>query len=107
MAKKKKLVFVLGIRPDIIRAVLIMEYLKKAKDIEVIFLWSGQHCSDNLKGIFFREFHLRKPDYELGCAGESDAEIAGQLIPKLYELLLKVKPEGGAFLGGTNTTTGG
>lgn len=104
--KKKKLVFVLGIRPDIIRAVLIMRYLEMAKDVEVIFVWSGQHYSDNLKGIFFREFTLKKADYELGCRGDTDVEIAGELIKKLYTLLEKIKPDAVAFLGDTNTTAG-
>lgn len=104
--KIKKLVFVLGIRPDIIRAVLIMKYLEHAKDIKVIFVWSGQHYSDNLKGIFFREFRLRKADYELGCEGDTDVEIAGELIKKLYPLLEKIKPDAVTFLGDTNTTAG-
>jgi len=103
---KKKIVFVLGIRPDLIRAVLIMRYLEKEKDIDVIFVWSGQNYSDNLKGIFFREFKVRNADYELGCKGETDAEISSQLIRKLYPLLEKVKPDAVVFLGDTNTTSG-
>jgi UDP-N-acetylglucosamine 2-epimerase len=106
MKRKKKLAFVLGIRPDIVRAVLIMRYLEKADDIEVSFIWSGQHYSDNLKGIFFREFKMRKPDIELGCSGSTDAEIASQIIAKLYPVLEKMRPDAIAFLGDTNTTTG-
>jgi UDP-N-acetylglucosamine 2-epimerase (non-hydrolysing) len=104
--KKKKIAFILGIRPDIIRAALIMKYLKKASDIEVIFIWSGQHYDYNLKGIFFEQLHMPTPDYELGCQGESDAEISGQLIMKLHPLLEKIKPDAVAFLGDTNTTVG-
>lgn len=104
--KIKKLVFVLGIRPDIIRAVLIMRHLEKEKNIKVIFVWSGQHYSDNLKGIFFREFKLRKADYELGCHGDTDVKIAGELIKKLYRLLEKIMPDAIVFLGDTNTTAG-
>ena len=103
---KKKIAFILGIRPDIIRAALIMKYLKRADDIEVVFIWSGQHYSDNLKGIFFREFNMPVPDIDLGCSGETDAEIASQLIAKLYPVLEKMKPECVAFLGDTNTTIG-
>lgn len=103
---KRKLVFVLGIRPDIIRAVLIMRFLAQAKDIDVIFIWSGQHYSDNLKDIFFREFRIRKPDYELGCCGTTDAEISAQIIAKLYPVLEKIRPDAIAFLGDINTTTG-
>lgn len=104
--KKSKLAFVLGIRPDIIRAVLILRHLQKAKDIEVVFIWSGQHYSENLKGIFFREFNLRKPDYDLRCKGNTDVEITGELIKKLYKLLKKINPDAVAFLGDTNTTAG-
>ena len=106
MVKKKKLAFVLGIRPDIIRAALIMNYLKKAKRIKVVFIWSGQHYSDNLKGIFFRELKMPDPDYDLGCQGKTDAEISGELIKKLYSLLKKIKPDATVFLGDTNTTVG-
>lgn len=102
----KKIAFVLGIRPDIVRAALIMRYLRQAKDIDVIFIWSGQHYSDNLKGIFFREFKMPEPDIDLGCGGDSDAEIASQLISKLYPVLEKLKPECVIFLGDTNTTIG-
>jgi UDP-N-acetylglucosamine 2-epimerase (non-hydrolysing) len=103
---KQKIAFVLGIRPDIIRAALIMKYLKQTPDIEVVFIWSGQHYSDNLKGIFFREFQMPAPDVDLGCSGDTDAEISSQLIAKLYPVLDKIKPDCVAFLGDTNTTTG-
>lgn len=106
MGNKKKLAFVLGIRPDLIRAALILDFLKKADDIEVVFIWSGQHYSDNLKDIFFRELGIKKPDIDLGCKGETDAEIASQLIAKLYPVLEKIKPDAVAFLGDTNTTIG-
>ena len=43
MKNKKTIAFVLGIRPDLIRAVLIMKYLKKAKDMDVKLIWSGQN----------------------------------------------------------------
>lgn len=104
--RTKKLVFVLGIRPDIIRAALIMRFLEKAKDIKVVFVWSGQHYNTNLKEVFFEEFNLKKPDIELNCKGNTDAKIAAKTILKLYPLLEKIKPDAVAFLGDTNTTAG-
>lgn len=107
LAKNKhKLVFVLGLRPDLIRAVLIMRYLEQVKDIEVIFIWSGQHYSYNLKGVFFKDLHVRKADIELNCGGETDAEIVSQLIARLYPTLEKLNPEAVIFLGDTDTTAG-
>lgn len=104
--KKNKLAFVLGIRPDLIRAVLIMKHLEKAKDIETILIWSGQNYSDNLKGIFFREFQVKNPDIELNCAGQSDAEVVSKLISQLHPVFEKIKPDAAVFLGDTNTAMG-
>lgn len=104
--KKKKLAFILGIRPDLIRAVLILRHLEKAKDIETILIWSGQNYSDNLKGIFFREFKVRKPDIELDCKGSSDAEVVSKLISQLSPTLEAMNPDAVVVLGDTNTAMG-
>lgn len=104
--KKKTIAFVLGIRPDLIRAALIMRYLEQAKDLKVILIWSGQNYSDNLKGIFFRELKVRKPDIELDCKGSSDAQVVSKLISQLYPVFEKIKPDATVFLGDTNTAMG-
>lgn len=101
---KYKLVFVLGLRPDLIRAVLILKHLEKAKDIKTIFIWSGQHYSYNLKNVFFKDLHVRKPDINLNCGGKTDAEIVSKLILKLSIALKVIKPDAVVFLGDTNTT---
>lgn len=100
---KYKLAFILGIRPDVIRAALILKYLEQFKDIETTFIWSGQHYSDNLKDIFFRELTVRKPDIDLGASGETDAETVGKGIAQLYVELEKLRPDVAVFLGDTNT----
>lgn len=104
--KNKKIAFILGIRPDLIRAVLIMRYLKKAKDIETVIIWSGQNYSHNLKDIFFEQFDVPKPDIELSCAGKTDGEIVGKLLTQLYPVLENLKPDVVVVLGDTNTAMG-
>ena len=79
-----KLAFVLGIRPDVIRAALIIDYLRDYSDIELVFIWSGQHYSDNLKDIFFRELQVTPAEIDLECRGETDAEIVASVIARLY-----------------------
>lgn len=101
--KKFKVAFILGIRPDVIRAYLILKYLEKHKDVEVSFIWSGQHYSDNLKDIFFRELGVRDPDIDLGAKGEGDSEIVGMALPRLAAALKKIQPTIAVFLGDTNT----
>ena len=72
---KKKLAFILGIRPDVIRAALILGQLRHYDDMEMVFIWSGQLYSDNLKSIFFRELNVAPAEIDLQCGGETDAEV--------------------------------
>ena len=103
---KKRLAFILGIRPDVIRAALILECLRRYDDIETVFIWSGQHYSDNLKSIFFRELSVVPAEIDLQCGGDTDAEVAASVISRLYPVLSGLNPAAAVFLGDTNTTTG-
>ena len=103
---KKTLAFVLGIRPDVIRASLILNQIRAQREHDVKFIWSGQHYSDNLKDVFFRELGVAPPDIELGATGSTDAEIVGQIVTRLHPVLEDLKPEACVFLGDTNTVMG-
>lgn len=106
MQKRWKIAVVLGIRPDVVRACLILKLLRKDPKVDLTFIWSGQHYSDNLKDIFFRELGVPQPDIELGCSGETDAQISATLITRLYQTIEKIKPDVAVFLGDTNTVIG-
>jgi UDP-N-acetylglucosamine 2-epimerase (non-hydrolysing) len=103
---KKKMAIVLGIRPDVIRASLILNMIRSQPECEAVFIWTGQHYSDNLKDIFFRELGVAPPDVELNATGETDAEIIASVITRLYAVLVKIQPEAVVFLGDTNTVMG-
>ena len=103
---KKQLAIILGIRPDVIRASLILNSIRATEEFDVKFIWSGQHYSDNLKDIFFRELNIKPPDIELGASGDTDAEISAAVITRLYPVLKELQPEAAVFLGDTNTVMG-
>jgi UDP-N-acetylglucosamine 2-epimerase (non-hydrolysing) len=104
--EKRRLAFVLGIRPDVIRAALVIDQLRRYDDLEVVFIWSGQHYSDNLKTIFFRELNVEPAEIDLKCGGDTDAEVVAAVISRLYPVLRDLNPAAAIFLGDTNTTTG-
>ena len=104
--KKKRLAIILGIRPDVIRASLILNSIRNSEEFDIKFIWSGQHYSDNLKDVFFRELNVKPPDIELGAGGDTDAETSAAVIAKLYPVLQELKPEAAVFLGDTNTVMG-
>lgn len=99
------LAVILGIRPDVIRASIILELLQE-RDVPFTFIWSGQHYSDNLKDVFFRQLRVRTPDIELGVGAESDAELVGRLVALLGPVLERLQPAVAVFLGDTNTVMG-
>ena len=103
---RKRLAVVLGIRPDVIRASLILRYLREEPTVDLRFIWSGQHYSDNLKDVFFRELGVAPADVELGVQGTTDAEISAGVIARLYPALEELRPEAAVFLGDTNTVIG-
>src|SRR5205807_2991149 len=100
------LAIVLAIRPDVIRASLILNSIRAMTECKVVFIWSGQHYSDNLKDVFFRELGVKPPDIELGASGNTDAEVSAAVIAQLYPVLAELKPEAVVFLGDTNTVMG-
>lgn len=102
----KKLAIILGIRPDVIRASLILNIIRDQPGVNVTFIWSGQHYSDNLKDIFFRELGVAPPEIELGAKGMTDAEVSSSVIAKLYPVLEELQPDAAVFLGDTNTVMG-
>ena len=106
MSQGKKLAVVLGIRPDVIRASLILRQLKEALGTDLVFIWSGQHYSDNMKDVFFRQLDVPEPDVTLELDTTSDQSMIGSLIHKLGGVLAEIRPDAVVFLGDTNTVTG-
>lgn len=100
------LLLVLGIRPDVIRASLIIARLRAALGKDFVFVWSGQHYSDNLKDVFFRQLGVEPPDIEMNVVSEREHDFIGKWIAALGSVIQERRPRGVAFLGDTNTVLG-
>jgi UDP-N-acetylglucosamine 2-epimerase len=84
----------------------MLRSLKKALGSDLVFIWSGQHYSDNMKDIFFRQLDVPEPDITLQLDTSSDQAMIGSLIQQLGRTLSQVQPAAVVFLGDTNTVTG-
>ena len=101
-----RVILLLGIRPDLIRASRVIHLLKEREDVEFVLAWSGQHYDDVLKDVFIRDLELPRPDIELGARGATDAELVGSVIARTAEMLEREQPDALVFLGDTNTVMG-
>ncbi|SKA09525.1 non-hydrolyzing UDP-N-acetylglucosamine 2-epimerase [Selenihalanaerobacter shriftii] len=100
--KKKKVMTIVGTRPEIIR---LSEVIKKCDEyFEHILVHTGQNWDYTLNEIFFQELGIREPDYYLDCVGDNLGSTLGNILEKSYEVLQKEEPEALLILGDTNST---
>ena len=100
---KPKVAFVLGIRPDLVRAAPLFAQFKELACFDVTFIWSGQHYSANLKDSFINELGIPAPDIELQINTDDDISIVSSGIMQLGKYLESNKHDCVMFLGDTNT----
>jgi UDP-N-acetyl-L-fucosamine synthase len=97
----KKVMVIVGTRPEIIRLALIIQ--KMEKFFKVVFVHTGQNYDYTLNEVFFKDFNLRKPDYFLDSPGKHLGESMGNVIARSYEVMVKEKPDAFLLLGDTNS----
>ncbi|MGW8184828.1 MAG: non-hydrolyzing UDP-N-acetylglucosamine 2-epimerase [Candidatus Moraniibacteriota bacterium] len=98
---RKKVMVIVGTRPEIIRLALTIQ--KMDKFFEVVFVHTGQNYDYNLNEVFFKDLDLRNPDYFLDTPGANVGETIGNVISKSYTLMVKEQPDALLVLGDTNS----
>ena len=101
--KKLKVVSVVGTRPEIIRLSRVLNKLDVHCDH--VLLHTGQNYDYELNQIFFDDLNVRKPDYFLNCAQDSNsaANTIGNLITSVDAVLASELPDAMLVLGDTNS----
>ena len=103
LLKKLKVVTVVGTRPEIIRLSRVLARLDE--HCEHILVHTGQNYDYELNQVFFEDLGIRKPDYFLDSASNSNgaAHTIGNLIIAVDRVLEKERPEAMLVLGDTNS----
>jgi len=103
----RKIVTILGARPQFVKAAVLSRIIAKHNTIEEIIVHTGQHYDKNMSAVFFEEMGIPKPKYNLDINGLSHGAMTGQMLLKIEEVLLKEKPELVVVYGDTNSTIAG
>jgi len=97
---KKKILTILGTRPELIKMFPIINKLDKKFDNKLV--WSGQHYDYAMVKKNFNDVKLRKPDIKLKINKKKN--VFFQVQEKLYYIILKQKPDAIIYHGDTFTT---
>ena len=97
----KKIMTIVGTRPEIIKLSRVIAELEKFTNH--ILVHSGQNHDYELNEIFFNEMGIKKPDFFLNAACANPAETIGNVISKADALMEDVKPDALLLYGDTNS----
>lgn len=97
-----KIVTIVGARPQFIKAAVVSHKLRN-KHTEIL-VHTGQHFDYNMSGQFFEELNIPEPDYNLGISGGSHAQMTGNMMIGIEEVLMKERPDWLLVYGDTNST---
>ena len=106
---RKKLGFVYGTRPEIIKLSPIIKLCRKRK-VDFFCIHTGQHYSYDMDEVFFKELDLPAPDYKLHIKSKApyrQGNHTGRMLMSIEDIFLKEMPYCVVVHGDTNSTLAG
>ena len=103
----KKIVTVVGARPQFIKAAAVSRVIRKTGGIREVIIHTGQHFDDNMSTIFFQEMDIPLPHHHLEINSLSHGAMTGRMMEKIEAVLLQEKPDLVVVYGDTNSTLAG
>lgn len=106
---KRKLLTVIGARPQIIKAAAISRIIRNRffDQVQEVILHTGQHYDENMSQVFFEELEIPWPDYNLQVGSGRHGEQTAKMIKGIEEILLREEVDGIILYGDTNSTLAG
>ncbi len=102
---KKKIVHIVGARPQFIKLAPIIH---RSRDIfDNVILHTGQHYDKSMSGDFFTELEMPSPDYNLGAGSGNPGEQTAKMLAGSESVLQKENPAAVIVYGDTNSTLAG
>lgn len=107
----KKIVTVLGARPQFIKASVVSHALAALADrgaaLQEVLVHTGQHFDANMSDVFFAELGMPPPRHRLDIHGGPHGEMTGRMLAEVERVLLAERPDAVLVYGDTNSTLAG
>src|SRR6185369_10344915 len=99
-----KILNVVGARPNFMKIAPIVEEMQKAPDLHGILIHTGQHYSEGMSDVFFRDLGIPVPDVYLGVGSGSHAEQTARIMVEFEKVCLQERPGLVLVVGDVNST---
>jgi UDP-GlcNAc3NAcA epimerase len=103
----KRIVTVIGARPQFVKASVVSEAFRQSGAIDEIVVHTGQHYDANMSEVFFNELGMAAPRYHLGIGGGTHGEMTGRMLMAIERILVTERPDAVLVYGDTNSTLAG
>jgi UDP-N-acetylglucosamine 2-epimerase (non-hydrolysing) len=100
----KKIVHVVGARPNYMKIAPLMDALARQTAFAQVLVNTGQHYDDNMAGSFFNELQLPRPDRNLGVGSGSHAAQTARVMTGFEEVCIEERPDLVVVVGDVNST---
>lgn len=103
----KKILTVIGARPQFIKASVVSKAIQQAKGLAEVIVHTGQHFDSNMSGVFFEQLGIPRPNHQLDINGGLHGDMTGRMLIEIEKVLVKERPDCLLVYGDTNSTLAG
>lgn len=103
----KKILTVVGARPQFIKAATISREIGQTEGITEVMVHTGQHFDESMSDIFFEELEIPAPKHHFAIHGGSHGVMTGRMLEAVEQAMLDEQPDMVLVYGDTNSTLAG
>jgi UDP-N-acetylglucosamine 2-epimerase (non-hydrolysing) len=100
----KRVICVVGARPNFMKIAPLMRCLSRSRVVEPYLLHTGQHYDAAMKATFFEQLHIPEPDEDLGVGSGSHAVQTAEIMRRFEPVLDAQTPDAVVVVGDVNST---
>jgi UDP-GlcNAc3NAcA epimerase len=104
---RRKILSVVGARPQFIKAAPVSRALAAAGELDEVMVHTGQHFDHGMSDIFFEELGIPTPAHVLGIHGGRHGAMTGRMMIALEDVVTAEQPHAVLIYGDTNSTLAG